>query len=138
MENSAPRSKQTLTDTRRKIYRALGGLFFGLGAVGIGVPLLPTVPFWILAAWFFARSSPQLRDRIYAHPTFGLQVRDFLEYGSLSKRGKIGAVTGMSTGVALTFWLAQPPLWVIAMVLATLLPVVIWLLTRPLSPEASG
>jgi uncharacterized membrane protein YbaN (DUF454 family) len=113
---------------RRRIYRALGGLFFALGTLGIGLPLLPTVPFWILAAWFFARSSPELRDRIYAHPTFGPPVRQFLEHRTLSRRGKIAAVTGITSGVGISILVAQPPLWVIGLIIALLLPVVLWLL----------
>ncbi len=129
-EHQGP-SKHHVTGARRTLSRVLGGFFFALGTIGIGVPLLPTVVFWILAAWFFARSSPELRDRIYAHKTFGPPVRDFLEHGALSRRGKIAALTGLSIGVALTAWLAQPPAWVLAILAATLIPLAIWLVTRP-------
>ncbi len=110
------------------MYRFLGGFFFATGALGIGVPLLPTVPFWILAAWFFARSSPELRDRIYRHPTFGRPVREFLEHRTLSRRGKAAAVLGISGSVGVSILLAQPPVWVIGVIVAVLLPVVVWLL----------
>lgn len=119
-----------LTD-RTSIYRGLGGFFFGLGTLGIGVPLLPTVPFWILAAFCYARSSPDLRDRIYAHPTFGPPVRDFLEQGALSRRAKFGAIGGMSGGVLLSvlaFGLPWPVAGLIALALA---PVAWWLARRP-------
>jgi len=115
----------------RTLYRWLGALFFGLGTLGIGVPLLPTVPFWILAAFFYARSEPALRDRIYAHPRFGKPVRDFLEHGVLSRLGKVAAVSGIAIGIAISVLAFSMP-GKIALILALcLLPVVLFLLTRP-------
>jgi uncharacterized membrane protein YbaN (DUF454 family) len=113
------------------IYRLLGSAAFAVGAVGMFLPLLPTVPLWILAAWCFARSAPDLRDRIYAHPRFGRQVRDFLEHGVLDRRGKAYAVTGVSLGVGVSVIGLSPPPLVTAILVAVVLAVVGFLLTRP-------
>lgn len=45
---------------KKIIYIALGCLGVGLGAVGAVVPLLPTFPFLLLAAFCFAKSSEKL------------------------------------------------------------------------------
>ena len=75
----------------RTVYLGLGLVSLLVGAVGIFVPLLPTVPFVILAAFCFARSSPKLEARLLSHPTFGAHIRAWRERGAISRRGKRAA-----------------------------------------------
>ncbi len=48
-----------------------------LGFIGALVPLMPTTIFLILAAWFFARSSPRLEAWLMHHPRFGATLRNW-------------------------------------------------------------
>jgi len=108
----------------------LGWLFFAAGSVGIVVPLLPTTIFWILAAGCWVRSSPQLAERLYAHPRFGQAVRAFLERGEVSRTGKLAAAGGMAAGFT-TWWLLSRPSGALALgVAAVLAAVAVWLATR--------
>ena len=52
----------------RRLYLALGLLSLGLGAIGAFLPLLPTVPFLLLAAFFFARGNPAWEKRLLDDP----------------------------------------------------------------------
>ena len=72
------------------------GLFFaGLGFIGIPVPGLPSTPFFILAVFFFSRSSPRLRHWIENLPRVGPVVRDYHSGAGLSLRVKRSAAIGM-------------------------------------------
>ena len=62
---------------KRYLYRLLGFIAVALGAVGAVLPIMPTVPFLLLAVFFFARSSPELERKILDHPQWGWQVRDW-------------------------------------------------------------
>lgn len=117
--------------SKQRVRRRIGLFFFALGTLGIGLPLLPTVPFWILAAIFFARSDPDLQRKIYEHPQFGTTVRQFVENRVLSRRAKLFSIAGAGVGTALSLWLTSPPGYVIATVALIMAGVFVWLATRP-------
>ena len=87
---------------KRPVYRALGFASVGLGAIGAALPIMPTVPFLLLAVFFFARSSPELEQRILNHPTWGPQVSDWRERRAIRRPAKLAALTAMSAGVVFT------------------------------------
>lgn len=70
------------------LWVTLGLLSLGLAVVGIVVPLLPTVPLLILAAFFFARSSERLHTWLINHRLFGPPIRDWQRSGAISTYGK--------------------------------------------------
>jgi uncharacterized membrane protein YbaN (DUF454 family) len=90
---------------RRHAYLLAGFGSLLLGAIGVVLPLLPTVPFVILAAFCFARSSPALERRLLDHPTFGQHILRWREKGAISRKGKKAALAafGFSAVVALIF-----------------------------------
>ena len=120
-----------MANGKDRINRGLGLFFFGLGGLGIALPLLPTVPLWILAAIFFARSAPALQQRIYDHPQFGETVRQFVEERALSKTSKLYSIGGASAGTALSLWITQPPAYVVWILVIFMTAVLVWLATRP-------
>lgn len=112
------------------ILRLLGGLFLALGAVGIVIPIWPTTIFWILAAICFARSSPVARDWIYSRPGIGPVVEDFVEFGRISRKAKLGALVGIALAAGLcAFILWQNAIPLYAM-LGTLALVATYVATR--------
>ena len=86
----------------RLLWLSAGGLFLLLGAVGIFLPIMPTVVFWLVAVACFGRSSPALEARMLNHPRFGGALRDFRYHGVISRRGKRAALIGMLLSVLLT------------------------------------
>lgn len=77
---------------KRKLFFAGGVVAVGLGVAGIALPLLPTTPFLLLAAYLFARSSPAHYDRLLAHRVLGPYVRDWAEKRGLRRSAKVRAI----------------------------------------------
>ena len=113
------------------IARMLGFLFLALGAIGIFLPVWPTTIFWIVAALCFARSSPVMRDWIYARPKLGPPIQQFIERGTLSRSSKTGAVAGMTLAAAIsTVLLWDRWIWT-AIALGLIACGMVYVLTRP-------
>ena len=104
----------------RPVYLAGGLISVALGAIGAALPIMPTVPFLLLAVFFFARSNPEWERKILEHKTWGPQVADWRERRAISRRAKIGAIGAMSAGVGFT-WLTLgfPWVWISIAVLVT-------------------
>lgn len=68
---------------------ALAGLILtGLGAIGLFLPLLPTTPFLLLAAYCFSRSSERLHRWLLASPALGTLIEDWERHRAIRRRAK--------------------------------------------------
>lgn len=114
---------------RRGLYFAAGGFFFLLGLVGMALPLLPTVVFWILAAWCFGRSQPRFEAWLLAHRTVGPHIRAWRDWGAISRKGKLAATAGLAGSAALGLLALRPPLSLIPLAACLVAGLFIW--TRP-------
>jgi uncharacterized protein len=113
----------------RKLFLMGGMVSAAFGIIGIFLPIMPTVPFLILAAFCFARSNPALEARIMNHPIYGPPIRDWREKGVVSRKGKLAATAAFMASIIFGYftlsglWLFVPP--VIAVLCLS------WLWTRP-------
>lgn len=114
---------------RRSFYLVAGLLSVALGMLGIFLPLLPTVPFMILAAFCFARSSPALEARLLGHPHFGDHIRRWRDKGAISRRGKRAALWAFGFSAMLALIVSPFP-WFLVPVAAAVVGGT-WIWTRP-------
>ncbi len=112
------------------IWAALGLISVGLAVVGIALPLLPTVPFLLLAAFFFARSSSRLHNWLISHRTFGPMIVDWQSTGAIRPVAKKAATLSIAAVFGLSILISVPThvLIIQAVVLGAVLTF-IW--TRP-------
>lgn len=114
----------------RVLWAALGLVALGLGILGIFLPLLPTVPFLILAAALFARSSRRLHDWLLNHPRLGPPIRDWQDRRTISLGAKRKATAAMAIAVLLTALMGFG--WqVLAVQAGVLACVLLFIWTRP-------
>ncbi|MFD1801601.1 DUF454 family protein [Mixta tenebrionis] len=104
---------------RRIILLTLGWLAILLGSLGVVLPLLPTTPFILLAAWCFARSSPRFHHWLLWRSWFGGYLRHWQRHRALPPGVKGRAMLLMIGTFTLSIWLVKL-LWLRIMLLVML------------------
>ncbi|MDL2246339.1 YbaN family protein, partial [Methanobrevibacter sp. OttesenSCG-928-K11] len=81
---------------KRKIFLSLGVLFVGIGAIGVALPVLPTTPFILLAAFFFSRSSKKADEWLLKNKYFGSYIKNY--------RNKVGVPIDVKIHSLIFLW----------------------------------
>ncbi len=115
---------------RNVLWRSLAVIALLLGAIGVVLPVLPTVPFLLVAAWAASRGWPRLETWLLEHEQFGPHIRRWRERGAVSRRAKTLASVLMSASAAIVLLLAIPA-WVKGTVVLGLGCTAWWLWRRP-------
>lgn len=78
--------------TGRYAMVGLAMFFLLLGFIGVFTPIMPTMPFVLLAAVCFARSSPRFYNWLMNHQWFGPSLRDWKTTGGIRRKNKFLAI----------------------------------------------
>lgn len=114
----------------RIIWVILGLISMAIGLIGIVLPLVPTVPLMILAAFFFAKSSERLHNWLITHPQFGPSIVDWQEHGAIHPKGKKIATVSIAIVFLISLIMGLGPMILIIQG-ATLCAVLLFIWTRP-------
>lgn len=114
----------------KPLWAILGFAALAIGAIGIVVPFLPTVPFLLLAGVCFARSSAGLHHWLLAHPVFGPPIESWRARGAIPRRAKILASLSVAAALAISCALGFGWKLIAAQAIA-LVGVMIFIWTRP-------
>jgi uncharacterized membrane protein YbaN (DUF454 family) len=88
VDSEPPLEKPVVPEQRNLFYLVIAYTSAGLGIIGAFLPLLPTTPFLLLAAWAAAKGSPELHRWLYEHPKFGAPLIAWEQKRAVSTRGK--------------------------------------------------
>ncbi len=124
-----PRSKHL-----NLFWLALGWTAVVIGAIGAVLPILPTTPLMILAAFAFGKGSPRLRKWLLDHQFFGQAIRDWETYGAIARRYKVIACAVMALTFAASA-LAGVATFVLVIQAACMIPAAFYVVTRPDGPR---
>ena len=120
--------------TSRLFWLVFGLVALLLATLGIVLPLIPTTPFVLLAAFAFMRSSERLYNWIVNHPVFGALISDWHRHKAIGRPAKIAAIVSMVAVFAVSLVL-QVPGFVLALQ-AVILGIAMWFVgSRPLPPN---
>jgi uncharacterized membrane protein YbaN (DUF454 family) len=127
------RAPSHLKQLLRVLLTGLGLLCVLLAFIGAFLPLVPSTPFLIVAAWCFSRSNPRLHRRLRQHSIFGPALRDWQTGRGLSAGAKVAAVVSITLafGLSIGFVVEQPIIKILLVLFAVGL--ITYLLRQPTS-----
>ncbi len=105
-----PSAEQTNHRTR-PLYLVLGWFFFVLGAIGLLLPVVPTSPFMLLAAWAFSKSSKKFEQWLLNHRWFGPGIQRWRQHRVIPAKAKLMALGAMSVTFIASVLSGKIPWW---------------------------
>jgi hypothetical protein len=133
IENSARDS--AVEPGRNPFYLIFAYACVGLGIIGAFLPLLPTTPFLLLAAWAAPKGSPALHRWLYEHPKFGSALVAWEQERAVSARAKWTACILMAVSWVIMY--VQTASWIVPAITGVLFVAVAgFLVSRP-TPSSS-
>jgi len=85
------------------IYLTLGFIFFGLGALGAILPVLPTTPFLLVASFCFARGSDRFHAWFISTKLYQKHLNNFMKNRAMTLKAKCSILAFASTMLILSF-----------------------------------
>lgn len=93
----------------RYIYLMIGMISFGLGFIGIVLPILPTTLFLLLAGFCFARSSKRVHNWFVSTKAYQRHLEPFVQKRAMTLKTKICILSLASFMLAFPLFLTD--LW---------------------------
>ena len=92
---------------KKAVYIILGCLALSLGAVGAVLPILPTVPFLMIAAFCFAKSSSSLHDWFVNTKLYKNNLESLAKGRGMTARVKLRIIIAATLTMGVGFFLMR-------------------------------
>ncbi|MCC7355156.1 MAG: YbaN family protein [Anaerolineae bacterium] len=121
----------------RFFWVAAGTLSVALAVLGMFLPVLPTTPFLLLAAFCYARGSERFHHWLLHNRWFGAYIRNYREGHGIPLREKVLTLAALWATIGFTVFYAVTPWWGRLILVAIATAVTVHLVrTKTLKPKA--
>ena len=90
---------------KRLIFLIFGFLSLGLGCVGVVIPILPTVPFFLVTVFCFANSSQKLHDWFVSTRLYKKHLESFVKKKGMTVQTKLGIIIPVTLVMGVGFFM---------------------------------
>ena len=108
---------------KRLIFLILGFVCLGLGCVGIALPILPTVPFFLLTVFCFANSSQTLHEWFVGTKLYKKNLESFVQKKGMTVRTKVGIILPVTLVMGFGFFM----MWRKALTVPCVILAIVWI-----------
>ncbi len=88
-----------------------GTFFVALGVLGVFVPVLPTTPFLLVAAFCYARSSERFLHWLLTNRWFGAYIKNYREGRGIPLREKLLTIVALWLSISFSFLYVVESWW---------------------------
>ncbi len=107
---------------KRLFFLILGCISLEIGCIGIALPILPTVPFFLLTVFCFANSSQKLHDWFVGTKLYKKNLESFVKKKSMTVRTKVGIILPVTLVMGFGFFM----MWRKALTVPCVILTVVW------------
>lgn len=115
----------------------LGWVSLSLGFAGIFLPILPTTPFVLLAAFCFSKGSKKWHTWLRTHKQFGPLIQDWEKNGSIHPRAKTTATLLITILFSFSIIVLKIPIWAKSLLIFIAISVLCFIWSRPSSSHSA-
>jgi uncharacterized membrane protein YbaN (DUF454 family) len=116
--------------TKKAVFVSLGFICVGFGITGVFLPLLPTTPFALLAAYFFSKGSKRCHEWLISHAILGELILAWEEDKSITLKTKIIATLMIIICFSFSLIYLQIPFYAKVILVITGISVILFINTR--------
>ena len=120
------------------LFLAAGFISMIFGFIGMFLPILPTTPFMILAAFCFSKSSEKLHKWLLSRPHIGKLITDWEKHGVIRMKAKIYSTIVIIPLFSYTLIFVNVNNWIKALLVLIALAVLSFIWSRPSKPLKSS
>ena len=136
MPHSKTGNKLVKSDLLRLMLICIGWISIVGGIVGLFLPLVPTIPFLLLAVFCFSRSSERFHTWLVEHKHLGPMLKDYLIHVGIPFKAKVAAIGMIWISFPATTLLFVETFWIKVLLLSIAAGVTAYLLLMPTPPVA--
>jgi hypothetical protein len=101
---------------KKYLFVGLGLVFFGLGAIGAFIPVLPTTPFLMASAFFFAKGSKKFNDWFLSTKLYKKHLESFVQTKSMTFKTK-ACILGFASLMLITAFIFSKNIFARALII---------------------
>ncbi len=116
--------------SKRSFFYFIGWLSLILGLIGAFIPILPTVPFILLSAYCFSKSSPKMQSWILSRPHLGPAIIEWNNHQIIRPRAKILATIAITASFLSTIIFVSVNLFIKVFIGFLGITLLVFILTR--------
>ncbi len=121
-----------IPELKKKLYMVVGTFFLIVGGIGIVLPVLPTTPFFLLAAACYTNGSKKMYQWMMDNKIFGEFLKHYYEGTGISLKVKVVSITSVWLIISISILFMTNILWIEGLLLAVAFGVTVHIiLIRP-------